>query len=411
MRSLNALIGVRHGRTKDPLRVEVHHPETGRSYVLSEARQVRHAEPLVLDDWTVDGVRNLDAVASTQEQADEFVRRIRAEGKPVTVKRERVPLLFASPPTTTVSFGGPMAFRAVARVTLNVFAHHYPGLARMPWLDAFKRFIREGDGDFVAYEYRDGTDPEPGLPDDSFVFQHRFVLGQDSTSGLVYAHVSLLGMVELAVRLGVTELSRNETLVHDVDVTADAPPDDVRVQRIADVALLRPGLPTPDPTVHWRQRLERLAQKRADILWNEDAPALVRALNAARELPPTDRHRHIAATLEGQRQRLLNLAAYVRVALRQHLAKELGEEAAQVADALGVLVQGDGKSKTGVTDVTKVHADMLCYVMADALVGRLQDHPLTETEVRSMLEGHVGAAVVGRYMVGELHKTHPFFRQ
>jgi hypothetical protein len=123
-------------------------------------------------------------------------------------------------------------------------------------------------------------------------------LTQDAASGLVYAHVSLLGVVELAVRLGTTEVLRSETLVHDVDVTADAPPDDVRTQRIADVALLRPGAPTPDPTVYLRQRLEVLAQKRADMLWKQEAPTLVQALNAARE--PNIRHAQPSSALPGK---------------------------------------------------------------------------------------------------------------
>ena len=119
----------------------------------------------------------------------------------------------------------------------------YPAMAREPWLDPFKRFIVEGEGDFVGYEYRDGSDAD--VPPDSFVFQHRFVLGQDAATGLVYAHVSLLGAVELAVHFGTTAISRSESIVHDVDVTAEVPPDDVRVNSVPDVALLRPGTRTP----------------------------------------------------------------------------------------------------------------------------------------------------------------------
>ncbi|HVO27871.1 MAG TPA: hypothetical protein VMW56_30040 [Candidatus Margulisiibacteriota bacterium] len=39
------------------------------------------------------------------------------------------------------------------------------------------------------------------------------------------------------------------------------------------------------------------------------------------------------------------------------------------------------------------------------------DHALTEMETRSMLAAFPGAAFVGRYIVGELPKTHPSFRE
>jgi hypothetical protein len=408
MRSLNAAVGVQNGRTKNPVAVSVEDVGTGRTYVLSEGRQLRHPDPVVLDDRTVDGVRNLYAVASTQHQADEFLRQLRAEGKPVKVNlRERVPLLFASPPTMVWNFGGPHTLRAVARIALSVLAHHFPSRAREPWLAAFKQFIRQGGPTerWVRYEYTDEHDPR--LPDGSFPFQHRFLLGFDATSQLAYARVSLLGVAELMVLFGNAPTANSETLVHDVNVIATHGPDDVRVHRIPDLALDPPVAPTANPLPFVQKRLPVLMAKRADWLWQQDSPRLVAALNETRNAAQYERHERIVDALRGQEQRLLNLAAFIVSDFKRHLTEQFGDEAAAVVNVLAPLVQADGKSRTGVSDLTAVHADMLRYVMADHLLPLLEDHAIDGDELRSLIEGWLGAAAVGTYMMQHLQRAHP----
>jgi hypothetical protein len=196
MRGLNAIVGVQNGRTREPIATTVEYPATGRTFVLSEGGRLTHPDAVVISEGTRDGIRNLYAVTSSQKQADDFVHRIRREGKPVTVTRERVPLLFATTPVVLWNFGRTDTFRAVARLVLNLLASNYPEIARQPWLLPLKNFIKSG-GDsapWVSYDYE--TPAEPALPEDSFQFQHRFVLGFDAKTRAVHARVSLLGVLE-----------------------------------------------------------------------------------------------------------------------------------------------------------------------------------------------------------------------
>jgi len=233
MRPLNAAIGVRHGRTREPMSTTVVDAGTGRKFILTNGGHLEHDEPLVLKDETVDGVRTVYAVTSTQHQADEFVRQMKASGKATTVtSRERVPLALrdaADPLVGLRRTGHAESGREGRAQPLRAPLSNDGARAVARTL---KRYIQEGSptDSYVTLDY---AAPSPPLPADTFRFQHRFVLALDAATGLVYARASLLGVAELAIELGRTTIHRSETLVHDVDVLATRAPDDIRVQRFS----------------------------------------------------------------------------------------------------------------------------------------------------------------------------------
>jgi len=410
MKPINAILGVMNGRTREPIAAPVEDTATGRIYVLTSGRRLDHPDAVVVSESTRAGVRSMNAVASTQKQADDFIHRLRQEGKPVQVTaRETVPLLFASTPTVPWNFGSTDTFRCIARLVVNILASYRPLLAREGWLAPVKDFIRSGGDDtpWVSYAYAERSEtPE------RFDFAHRFVLMFDADSGEVRAHVSLLGIVELSVRLGTTPIERTETLTYEMDVLAQSAPSDVAVTTTEGLAFEFPTEPTPDPGTHVPERLARVLAKRNDRIWNEDAPKLLAALNAAREIEHFDRHDAIVEALAGQKQRLLNLASFVASGVRDHLTETFGESAgSSIGDAFGLLAAPDGSSRTGVTDLTHVHAEMLCYVMADHLLDILNERPIESDELRFLLEGGRGAAVVGRHMMEQVQQAHPALRE
>jgi hypothetical protein len=414
VRALNALLGVDHGRTGEPIETVVTHDDTGRTFVL-RGRRLQHPEVLLLQDETADGVQRLHALASTQKQADDFVHELKqkaaADGKPVTIsKRERVPHLFASPASVAWGFGGEPTFRAIAKVALNILAHMEPAIARERWLTPIKHFVLHGGAPepWVCFDYEAIEDR---LPEPTFLFQHRFVIVFDAL-GSVDAHVSLFGVVELTVhlgkRLGAREPTIPMTLIYDVDLLAAREPDDVRTYRLDRVAW-RPGH-SQAPEAHVAKRLPLLLSKRDAMLWDQDAPQLLLCLNAVRGAPLSERHDLIVDALDGQQQRLLNLAAYVAAALRKHLVATFGDEAAQLADGFALFAQSDRSSRTGVTDVTATTCNMLRFVLADHLLTVLDEREIGSAELRSLLEGKVGAGVVGAHIFEVLKKTDPRMR-
>jgi hypothetical protein len=410
LRPLNALIGAQHGRTKDHFETPVEDPVTGLNFVLSKGKRLLQEEAFVLQDETSDGVRKLYATASTQHQADEFVGMLKAQGKKLDVTRETVPQLFAHTPVAMWGFGGPDTFRAIAKSVVNLLAHQYPIRAREVWLEPLKRFIREGgDSDrWVHYAFSDERDSRE--PPDSFVFQHRFLIGFDALSGVVYAKVSFLGVVELSVQLGVAQHERSETLVYDMDVLAQRMPGDIKIQKIEGEAICGPGAPTKDPRAVVSRRLVLFNRKRDDLLWREEAPGLVQSLNAVRDAPPAEQHDLIVDALAKQLQRLLNQAARFVSTIGRHLAETNGAQGLALGEAFRLFVQGDSTNKTGVTELAYMNTEMLRFVMADHLGKILSERPIDEAELRSLLEGQPGLVIVGEYLVEEVEKRHPWFQ-
>jgi len=103
----------------------------------------------------------------------------------------------------------------------------------------------------------------------------------------------------------------------------------------------------------------------------------------------------------------LNLAVFIAQDFKRHLTEQFGSEAGAVVDALAPLVQPDGQSRTGVTNLTATNAEMLVYVMADHLLPIIDVRAVEADELRLLLEGLPGAAVVGRHMLAFLHQVHP----
>lgn len=405
MNPINAVIGVVNGRTREPISTLIDDAATGRTFVLSSGSKLEHPEAVVISDAMRDGVRSLYAVASTQKQADDFVRRLKEEGKPIKVTREKVPHLFASTPTVNWTFGGPDGFRAIARLVLNLVASFRPSIARGKGLIAFKDFIRSGGPHerWIRYAYA-----EPISVAWQFDFSHRFILMFDAARGEVRAHVSLLDIIELSVSLGAADVEKTETITYEIDVLAKSPPNDIAVTQSDGLAFPEPIEATSDPRVFVPERLARVLIKREARLWAEDAPELVIALNAVRDLEGMDRHEAIVAVLRGQTQRLLNVASFVAREMRQHLTEKFGADAGRwVGDAFGLLVQPEAASRTGVTEVTRVHAEMLPYVMADHLLEILNERPIESDELRFLLEGKPGAAIIGRYMMEQVEPALP----
>jgi hypothetical protein len=273
-------------------------------------------------------------------------------------------------------------------------------------LHAWANFLVNSDGDpapWVSYSYQ-----KPLNTPARFDFGHRFALMFDAETGEVYAHVSLLGIVELSVRLGKTDVPRSETWIYEMDVLAQSPPSDIAVSTSDDLLVTRPEAPTPDPSALVPERVAHVLVRRNKRMWDEDSPKLVASLNAARTVEPFERHDAIVEAIAGQQQRLLNIAAFVASDVRRYMTEMFGAEIGSfVGDAFGVLAQPDAANRTGVTDLTHVHAEMLRDVMADHLLEILNERPIEDDELRLLLEGGPGAAIIGRYMMEEVQKAHP----
>ena len=115
--------------------------------------------------------------------------------------------------------------------------------------------------------------------------------------------------------------------------------------------------------------------------------------------------------LAEQQQRLLNIATFVATDIRRHMTDLFGAEVGSaIGDAFGMLAKPDATNRTGVSDLTHVHAEMLRYVMADHLLEILNEREIRGEELRLLLEGGPGAAIIGRYMMDQVLQGHPLMK-
>jgi hypothetical protein len=88
---------------------------------------------------------------------------------------------------------------AIGYVAQTFLAHHFPDIARVSELAAFKQFtLGKSDGNFVWWGFETPT----MLSQNAFEFGHRVIVGLDPASGSVYARVSLFSALHFAVLFG-----------------------------------------------------------------------------------------------------------------------------------------------------------------------------------------------------------------
>jgi hypothetical protein len=407
--TLCAQAGVLRGRDKTAIEVTVTEPSSGRDYTLSEGGRLQHPEVHVIRDQTSDAIRSVDFVASTVQQRDEFIRKLKAEGKPYKVNKvpNEIPLLVIAPPVMQTKFGDTDTLRGVAKAALNVLAHLQPSRAREPWLDGIKRFIVEGGPSepWVWFDYLEP--PEPRIPSESFALQHRFLIGADATSGRVYARVSFFGVYELAVHLGTTPIQESVTLVYDVDPLATKMPDDFQDHEIKGVALGIPGQPTLNPAEPCQGRLVKFLKTCCDLQWQRDEDELVAAINGVRELPHEMQRDQIGALMKGQLQRLLNLVTVAIARLKRFNLSEFEELCPDFRNSLTELVVADANSWTGISSQTMALLETMRKATVEAVLEATVEHPINGHELRRLLERDVGLALAFRIVMSEVEVRHP----
>lgn len=396
---LNAVIGVMNGRSREPIAATAEQDATEMSFVLTNSRRLDHPDAVAISDTTQDGIRSVYAIGSSQKQLDDFVHRMKGEGKPVkVVRRERPPRLFTTTPTVYWEFGGSKPLRAIARLVLNLVASFRPSVARDPGVAAVKDFIKTGGAPepWVNYAYAPSSDEQS-----KFEFSHRFVLMFDAERQQVRAHVSLADVIELAVTLGSAQLAKTETIVYEMNLLArSASGSDIDISEVAGLTYPTPIPLTPDPIEMIHERVAQLVFKRNAHLWAQDAPSLVGKLNEVREYEPDRRREALTAALTSQRQRLLNIAVFVARDLPRRASETVDAETGEaLRTALGALVEASASSPTGVTQAAAAYADRLVPLMADHLLEILQERPIEPDELRYLLEGKRGAAVIARDML------------
>lgn len=410
---INGLIGVRPDRADSPKPARIVTPE-GTLEVDHSGKPAFGAPRLVAEKPLDDGRRLVSMEFSTERQVQEWLAEQRAAGRDVKQIRRAEKQRFFAPIPVEWSFGGADAFREISRIALNFLAHHFPGLARSPELRQFKDFVK-GTRILAPGELRYAWYAEEGawpLPTPAFSFGHQVLLRCDHASGEVYARVRFFGTFDLFVRFGQIDGAPDASVLVDIDPLAEHPPDDLRVTHIdADPLPITITPPVDDSAAGVADLLERRSRELLSRVetrqWELGTAGLLDQINSTQDLSCADRADRIAPLLEPHLGRVLLLARHIVAQAKQRAG--LGNvEAAFLATQLEELIAPDATSVDGLSALARASLRLALDHLASVIAMELDRGPMTDANLRLLLEGGPGAAevlrVLAQQVVGALER-------
>jgi hypothetical protein len=205
-----------------------------------------------------------------------------------------------------IRYGGDGFMRAMARIALNHLAVAYPDLARQPSLEPLKSYIRQGESrrgqKFTWHSF--ATAKAMHLPSSS-PFAHWVCITKRSDIKRLQGAVVLFRAFPVAVDFGPYDGTDSETVVFKIDPFAELPDDRTWFLLSGSAAPIVPDLPITK--FEMLRAVHFFSRKVSMWKWWQSAGEFVSRLNAERTRPAATRGAAIAALLEPERQRILDL--------------------------------------------------------------------------------------------------------
>ncbi len=409
LKAINGLFAVRPDHSDTPHSAALHDPVTDQQVEISGTAPPRFTEPQILSDKTTGDRREIQARFSSQMEVQEWLKSVRKPGDKVRIlpgpSGTRV---FTEPLHVGWSFGGPDAFRAVARVALNFLAYQFPDLARVKALEPFKDYVlgKNPSDKIVCYDYDSPLNESSGLPAPTYALCHRIVLALDAETKEVWARVSFFSCFDLAVSFGRLCPDRTLTIVFDINPRADHLPDDMKVNVIEDRALLPfRYIPSSEKNLpKLRARTQKLMRHLVDLHWEATEGELLPEINATRGMSERARADRVMELLGRQRQRLLNLLQGCVEKWRRAMSKSVEPRLAALFDQH---VMPDKSSDSGLTPSGDAMLTLVQAEIANAICEALRNREITGEELRDLLAGGRGLDLIGNMMAKSVLKVFP----
>jgi hypothetical protein len=331
---------------------------------------------------------------SDERQLQEFLERLRSEGKQYKIEsREPPQQFFLSGANVKLLLGGPDGLRAIGYVAQTFLAHHFPEAARDPGLAAYKAYtLGKNDAKSVWWDF----DLQPDLPKNSFEFGHRVVVGLDAATGVAYGRISLFSALHFATIFGAVPISTSKSVCVDIDPLAEHPPDDIVESRRASAMA-----PVSRPTDLTDKLFEPLSDGRAQQLLNKlmsriasrelarGAEVIQKKLRDAGQMNVLEREALFNAVIRAEAQRILNLLRHVATRLKAVFPAEL-------SPLIDKLVAFDATAPSGLSQEALVCVRMAQSLLAAQMMDDYGKGILTNERIVMLIGGEAGAAVVGR---------------
>ncbi len=373
------------------------HPIEGTLYI-DHVGNLEFAEPRLLrEERDEDGTVRRWLCFSSQAQMDGYVASARSRGVNVSCgPAERQPRFILESLPRHIEFGGPDAFRAVAKLALNFLAYSMPELARAEGVRPLKDLVLHdrpppvGSPRHVWF-----IDPaESSFPFADSPLRHQVLLRVQS--GSAHARVRFFSVLELAVWFCDVQAMPDCVILHEIDPLGEKP-NDIVIRRLDPVAdggrTVRPAMDLPVPLPD-RRRWIGLFECIRERQWNLASRSTVDKLAQARALDGWERRDVVEEALAGHLGRILSLARKMVDRLRQDSPRTEGVQ--MLLDCLGHMFEVDPEEPSGVSPSTRATLSLMHHALTNVITDELVRGPISSDRLQQFLQGGLGASIIVR---------------
>lgn len=331
-------------------------------------------------------------------------------------------------------FGGACGLGAVAYVTQTFLAQAFPDLARSGDVAQFIAYtqaiaalaqVRGGCGEPMDDQVDSKLEPErqaleaalapwggqapvwwdfhqqPDPTPNAFEFGHRVTVGVDASDGQIFGRLSLFSSIHFGMHFGTASAgTATKTVTVDIDPMAAHPPNDIKKVESAS-AIARVAAPA-QPTAGLAAAISSGSQETVftDLMRKIEAHSLAKAaakmhteLAAYSALSEFEGEQLVNRLIDGQAQRVLNMAKWVLQDFKPRLPAEL-------LPALGSMIEAMTARDPSSTNGLSAMANATLALAKGALAAQMREDikacRLDERRIAELMGEGPGAAVVGQ---------------
>lgn len=337
-------------------------------------------------------------------------------------------------------FGGACGLGAVAYVTQTFLAQAFPDLARTGEVAQFIAYtqaiaalaqVRGGCGEPMdgpadprlvpEYQVLEAAlapwggqvpvwwdfEPQPDARPNAFEFGHRVTVGVDASDGQIFGRLSLFSSIHFGMRFGTASAgAATKTVTVDIDPMAAHPPDDIKKVESAS-AIARVAAPA-QPTAGLAAAISSGSQEAefTDFLRKIEAHSLAKSaakmhaeLAAYSTLSEFEVEQLVDRLIDGQAQRVLNMAKWVLQGFKPRLPPELLPALGPVIDAM---TAHDPNSTNGLSPMASATLALAKGALAAQMREDIKAGRLDERRIAELMGEGPGAAVVGQAVLAPI---------
>lgn len=436
----NAMLGVVPDHSKDVKSVLARDAKSGEELRLSAKESVFTAPRVISQEPAGNGVL-MKMSFPNREAMKQWLAEQKANGLNVApLQKAQEQPYFLGEVHHQRCFGGPCGLGAVAYITQTFLAQEFPDLARSSDVAQFVAYtqaiaalaqIRGGCGETTdgpadprlepAREALKAAlapwggqapvwwdfEPQPDTTPNAFEFGHRVTVGVDASDGQIFGRFSLFSSIHFGMRFGRASAgAATKTVTVEIDPMAAHPPNDIKkiesasaIARVAVPAQPTRGLAAAISSGSQVLVFTGLIRKIEAHSLAKSAAKMHAELTAYSTLSEFERGQLVDRLIDGQAQRVLNMAKWVLQDFKLQLPAELLPVLGPMIDAM---TAHDPNSTNGLSPLANATLALAKSALAVQMREDIKAGCLDERRIARLLGEGPGAAVVGQAVLAPI---------